>query len=444
MKNKTIIFNFFCIWVFLLVFFSCSKKEEVSESLDINYSSIDEEVAVVSPEELAKQMYEKGLADFVNNLSLKEKIGQMFLVTIGGTDFSDSYYSLENFITPGGYLLFSYNFIDGKQGIDFTADIENWYSKNNLIKPYFSLDQEGGLVNRLRNVASPLPSANSIAKFLSPALAKKIYDFAGKQLRALGIHVNLGPVVEVLTEDNKIFLDTRSFGDKEKVAVYSEIFINSMIENGVYPVVKHFPGNNADDPHFGLPIIDFDIEKAEDILFYPFKSVKSKNNLGVLVAHSVVPALFDENEPIPSCLSERVVTDILNKQLGYSGLIFSDDLLMAALQNNGYDSIKAITMAIKAGVNVLMISQKEYIPFINEIADFCKNDEEILDKINQSVTKIIDFKIKHGLLEYKEGAIFLPEALSEEQLAQNKENAYENFQEAYDLGNDFYKMYWAN
>ena len=443
MKSKIIcVISFLGFFLFAFLF-SCSKKTVISEEKS-NESDIVQIVEELSPEEIENQKYQKAINDFINNLSLEEKIGQMFLVTIGGTDFSDSYYSSNNFIAPGGYLLFSYNFIDGEKGINFTSDINNWYCKNSFIKPYFSIDQEGGLVNRLRNVASPLPSASAIAKFLSPELAKEIYDLAGKQLKALGIHVNLGPVVEILTEENKKFLDTRSFGSKEKVSIYSEIFIDSMLENDVYPIVKHFPGNNADDPHFGLPKIDFDMAKIKDILLYPFANINNKNNLGVLVAHSVVPSLFEENEPIPSCLSKTVVTDILINQLGYQGLVFSDDLLMAALQNNGYDSVKSITMAIEAGIDVLMISQKEYIPFIKEIAAFCKEDEEMQNKIDQSVKKIIDFKIKHGILNYSEGIIFLPKELSESELAASKEKSYSLFSDAYNQGVKFYQTYWGN
>ena len=158
-----------------------------------------------------------------------------------------------------------------------------------------------------------------------------------------------------------------------------------MKENNVLPVVKHFPGNNADDPHLGLPVIDFDFERTKEILLFPFDNIENKEEIGVLVAHSVVPALFNKTEePIPSCLSKTVVSNVLKNQLGYKGLIFSDDLLMAALQNNGYESVESISMAIKAGINVLMIAQKEYIPFINEIVKLCQSDIELVNQIEIS------------------------------------------------------------
>ena len=435
------------------VFLSCTKKADTLQvkklEIDENQVLINENLIVekqeLTFEEIEKQKYENAITDFVGRLSLEEKIGQMFLITIGGTEFHDSYYSVENFIAPGGYLLFAYNFVDGKQTIDFTSNIGNWYAKNQFIKPYFSVDQEGGLVNRLRDVASPLPSAHSIAKFLSVDLAKIIYSLAAKQLSSLGIHVNLGPVVEILTEDNKNFLDTRSFGDKEKVAVYSSIFIETMLENGVYPVVKHFPGNNADDPHLGLPVIDFDLEHTKEILFSPFESIEKKEQIGALVAHSVVPALFNKDEtPIPSCLSKTVVSEVLINQLGYNGLLFSDDLLMAALQNNGYESIESISMAIKAGINVLMVAQKEYVPFINEIAKLCQNDIELVNQIEASAKKIIDFKVHHGLLNYFEGKISLPPVLPNEELVEYQNQKYDEFLEFYNQGKDFYQMYWGS
>jgi beta-N-acetylhexosaminidase len=366
----------------------------------------------------------------------------MFLVTIGGTEFYDSYYDLETFIAPGGYLLFAYNFNDGFQTIKFTSDIENWYAKNNLIKPYFSVDQEGGLVNRLRTVAAPLPSAYSVAKFLSNDKAKTLYDLAGKQIAELGIHVNLGPVIEVLTDENAAFLDTRSFGDMEKVLEYSDIFVDSMLENGVYPVVKHFPRNNADDPHYGLPVIDFDYEKIESLLFKPFRELQRNDEVGVLVAHSVLSNMFTE-DAIPACLSKKIVTDVLKNQLGYDGLIFSDDLLMSALQNNGYDSISAISMAIKAGINVLMISQKEYLGFIDEIKILYETDEEIKVKVDESVKKIIDFKIDYGLIDYVDEKVSLPKAFSNEELLEYQNEKNKAFVEVYEKADEFYHTYWG-
>lgn len=437
----------YLICVICLIFvFSCSKKVENNSNIENDFGGekSDEIEVALSPEEIERQKYENAVSDFISKMTLEEKIGQMFLVTIGGTEFSDLYYDVENFIAPGGYLLFAYNFVNGEQGINFTSDIENWFGKNDLIKPYFSVDQEGGLVNRLRDVASPLPSASSVAKFLKPDLAKAIYDYAAMQLATLGIHVNLGPVVEILTEENQEFLDTRSFGDKDKVGIYSDIFIKSMLENDVYPVAKHFPGNNADDPHLGLPVIDFDLSKVNDILIAPFEKIEDKENIGVLVAHSVVPAFFDENEAIPSCLSKKVVTELLENQLGYNGLIFSDDLLMAALQENGYDSVEAISMAIKAGINVLMIAQKEYMPFIEEIVKLAENDEEMLLQIEKSAKKIVDFKVKKGLLNYSEEKIKKGKGLTDEELTQYQSEKYENFLKAYNQGKDFYQMYWGN
>ena len=415
--KKNSLFIISLIFVFLFCALGCSKKSEVMEENADNIEVQVDEIVELSAEEIALQNYNLAIDEYVKTLSVEDKIGQMFLVTIGGTEFYDSYYDLESFIAPGGYLLFAYNFNDGAQTIKFTSDIENWYAKNNLIKPYFSVDQEGGLVNRLRTVAAPLPSAYSVAKFLSNDKAKTLYDLAAKQISELGIHVNLGPVVEVLTEENAAFLDTRSFGDMEKVLEYSDIFVNSMLDNGVYPVVKHFPGNNADDPHYGLPVIDFDYEKIESLLFKPFIELKKKY--------------------------EEIVTDVLKNQIGFDGLIFSDDLLMSALQNNGYDSISAISMAIKAGINVLMISQKEYLSFIDEIKVLYETDEEIKARVDESVKKIIDFKINYGLIDYVDEKVSLPKAFSNEELLEYQNEKNKAFVEVYEEAMEFYHTYWG-
>lgn len=450
MKIKTSKICYSLLIIFLL-FSSCKKNDIQHNNEIILENSFEENIVeekksvdcVLSPEEVEKQQYENAILEFIDSMSLEEQIGQMFLVTIGGTDFSDLHFQSDNYIAPGGYLFFTYNFENPTQGIKFTSEIQNWYAENSLIKPFFSIDQEGGLVNRLRDVASPLPSAKSIGKFLSPELCDTIYDLAARQLWALGIHINLGPVIEVLTEENEKFLDTRSFGDIEKVYEYSMIFINSMLDNKIFPVVKHFPGNNADDPHFGLPIIDFDINKTQELLISPFEKIDSKKDVGVLVAHSVVPSLFLEEEPIPSCLSKTVVTDILKNQLGYNGLVFSDDLLMAALQNNGYDSNTSISMAIKAGVNVLMIAQQEYMPFIGEILKNALEDVELKNQIYDSVYKIIDFKIQYGLLDYSNGMVKKQNPLSDEEILEFQNTRYDEFIKAFNEGEAFYHNYWG-
>ena len=152
--------------------------------------------------------------------------------------------------------------------------------------------------------------------------------------------------------------------------------------------------------------------------------------------------MFTE-EAIPACLSKEIVTDVLKNQIGFDGLIFSDDLLMSALQNNGYDSISAISMAIKAGINVLMISQKEYISFIDEVKVLYETDEEIKARVDESVKKIIDFKINYGLIDYVDEKVSLPKAFSNEELLEYQNEKNKAFVEVYEKADEFYHTYWG-
>lgn len=444
--------HFFVLILLPLIFacfFSCKKSDKTQIQSEL--ISVQTETAQNQPSEQElllqqqqeQQDFKNAIHTFVQEMPVKERISQMFLITIGGTSFSNDYYDATNFVAPGGYLLFAYNFTDkAADAINFTSSINNWYLQNDFVPPYFSVDQEGGLVNRLKTVASPLPSQFSVAKFLTQSQAKELYAFAGKQIAALGINVNLAPVVEILTDENRAFLDTRSFGEIGAVKQYSEVFIQSMLEANVYPVIKHFPGNNSDDPHLGLPVINvqdlYTDSNFNKNFVDPFKSISQKDKVGILVAHSVLSGIAE-----PSCLNYDVVSQFLKKDLGFSGLVFSDDLLMKALLNNGFPPDKALSMAIQAGIDVLMVSQKEYLHLVEALIPLVEENVNMLNEVNDSVCKLVEFKIQQGLLEYSDGVVSIPKPKTESELHSFNEKRLQDFNSAKEAGQIFYQTYWG-
>lgn len=209
--------------------------------------------------------------NYLASLSEADAAAQMFLVNIEG---NSSYSAVEEIdgspLVPGGCILFSFNIApSAEQIISYTIGCI-LLQKNNKPVPYIAIDQEGGLVNRLRDITSPLPSESRLAARVSPSSAAEIYSAQARQLRALGITMNLAPVAEPSVESNKDFLGTRSFGSVANACVYSFVAISAYEKNGVGSVLKHFPGNTNTDPHTGLPFIELSLKELKENFIVPF------------------------------------------------------------------------------------------------------------------------------------------------------------------------------
>jgi beta-N-acetylhexosaminidase len=210
--------------------------------------------------------------------------------------------------------------------------------------------------------------------------------------------MNLAPVVEVCTEDNAEFLDGRSFGDVEKVIRYGTACINAYENNGIATVLKHFPGNTNTDPHTGLPEIKLSKSELENSII-SFKELVKLEPAAVLMSHARTSAIDDG---VPACLSKVWVTDILRNEYGYDGLIFSDDIFMGALADNGYPPEVAACSAVEAGVDCIMISEKRFAKAGKVLYNKAKQDSDFAAKIDAAVTRIIKYKLNAGLIDEAE------------------------------------------
>ncbi|NLM01479.1 MAG: glycoside hydrolase family 3 protein [Treponema sp.] len=342
-------------------------------------------------------------------MALREKISQMLLVNIEGKDkfipINDFKKGGDKKILPGGYLLFSFNIAETKTKTkNFLQTVKEAHLEKTTIAPYFSIDHEGGYVNRLKNFSTvPLFSPEKIAKQFSKEEAFKIYKNEAKLLKELGIHINFAPIVEIKTAANSSFIEDRSFGSLNDVLNYASTQVLAFNSEGVYSVLKHFPGNSADDPHVKKCILDVDEKYFNEVLIPPFKNIILTNPAGILISHVMIPSIDLE----PSCFSKIIITDILRNRLKFSRIIFSDDIYMASFieiksgSENVTDKEAAIsaTKAIKAGINVIMSSEKKYLNLVEEIAKLTINDDILKNKINESVKIILREKEKLGLVK---------------------------------------------
>ena len=382
-------FNLCCLIVLCLLFLGCQNKKKINEHEQRTHELGLEIQDCIN--DVARQK-SQAIDDFIKAIPLEERIAQLFVVNIVGCD---TFIPVEETIA-GGFLYFSYNIADTKpQMISFNKSIFEYCKTNKKIPPFLTVDQEGGYVNRLRTLNTPLPSAEKVANELTEKEAAELYKNQAEQMRALGFTMNLAPVTEVCTPDNEQFLMERSFGSQQKVISYGSACINAYESNGIGTVLKHFPGNTNTDPHTGLPEIDWTQQELE-LQMKPFRELVKQNPSAVLMSHARVKGYDEKN---PACLSKYWVTDVLRNDFGFNGIIFSDDIFMGALADNGYPPEKAVVMAIQAGIDCIMISEKRIGQSVQVLLEKAAADSDFESRLNESVRRILEYKIKCGFLK---------------------------------------------
>ena len=382
-------FNLCCLIVLCLLFLGCQNDKKINEhELRTHQLGLEIQDCI---NDVARQK-SQAIDDFIKAIPIEERIAQLFVVNIVGCD---TFIPVEENIA-GGFLYFSYNIADTKsQMISFNKSIFEYCKANKKIPPFLTVDQEGGYVNRLRTLNTPLPSAEKVANELTEQEATTLYKNQAEQMRALGFTMNLAPVTEVCTPDNEQFLMERSFGSQQKVIAYGAVCINAYESNGIGTVIKHFPGNTNTDPHTGLPEIDWTQQELE-LQMKPFRELVKQNPSAVLMSHARVKGYDEKN---PACLSKYWVTDVLRNDFGFNGIIFSDDIFMGALADNGYPPEKAVVMAIDAGIDCIMISEKRIGQSVQVLLEKAAADSDFENRLNESVRRILEYKIKCGFLK---------------------------------------------
>jgi beta-N-acetylhexosaminidase len=294
-----------------------------------------------------------------DSLSIEQKIGQLFFIGIPGAEFDDSARKLFGEIKPGGVCFFARNIRRAEQTRKLVEDIRG----ASMIEPLLSIDQEGGLVDRLRRISTPMPSAKSLR---SPEDAKTLARITAEILRLLGINMNFAPVVDVLDPRREKFsngLQSRAFGkSKEDVLEFASAYLAELHRGEILGCLKHFPGLGASevDSHDELPSVNIPEDELTGTDLFPYKKMFGDSCVhSVMIAHAAYPKSdLQERDAngklLPSSLSFNFVSKLLRGELGFDGLALTDDLEMGAILKN-YGIGEACKLAIKAGNDMLLI-----------------------------------------------------------------------------------------
>lgn len=324
----------------------------------------------------------------LDEMTLEEKIGQMVMIGIHGKEINDDViYSLKNFHF-GGVILFDRNLENTEQTKKLVEDIKK--VADSKVPLLFAIDEEGGQVVRGVNFLPPAPSQESIGREGNSEDAKYWAKYNANLLKSIGVNINFAPVADVGSRD------TRSFSSNTStVTKLVEATVQGYEEERFLYTLKHFPGigKSKVDPHHEVSSIEVDMDTLikEDIP--PFKSVIKRHdntNFMIMVGHLKYNAI----DPTTSAsLSPIVMTELLRDELGFSGVVITDDLEMGAIKNNVDLSTLGVKI-IQAGGDIALVCHEYASQQIvyNSILEAVTHGEISESRINESVRRILRLK----------------------------------------------------
>lgn len=328
----------------------------------------------------------------LSQLSLDEKIGQLFMVTVRPTLGDESLRAIETLITRyhiGNIIIF-------KGDPAHQVTLLNRYQALSKYPLLVGQDCEWGLNERLSDTIK-FPKNMTLGALPDDALIFELGKEIGRQCRLVGVHINFAPVADVNTNPDNPIIGIRSFGaDKMRVSVKAHAFFLGLNTSGVLACAKHFPGHGdtSVDSHIGLPILLHTRERLEQEELVPFKFLIQENIPAIMTAHVAVPALND-GQMTPATLSPVFIKDLLRKQLVFNGLIITDALDMGAIVAN-YGAGIAACEALCAG-NDILLCPLEVPQAIEQIKLAINNGRITEQELNDHVLRILRAKEKCGL-----------------------------------------------
>jgi beta-N-acetylhexosaminidase len=284
---------------------------------------------------------------------LRRRIGQLLIGSFTGSDVPVEMRALAREFDLGGITVFGKlgNIETPEQVAGLAFDVR---SLGRELPAWVSIDQEGGRVARLRAPFTEWPPMAVLGRSEDAALARKFAGALAAELAAVGISLDYAPVLDIHTNPKNPVIGDRALGEKpEIVATLGRVIIEELQRAGVAACGKHFPGHGdtAADSHLELPIVEHAPDRLRAIEFEPFRAAIDARVAFIMTAHVLVTSVDDER---PSTLSPTIVQRMLREELGFEGVIVSDDLEMKAIANT-YPPGEAAVLAIAAGCDAVLM-----------------------------------------------------------------------------------------
>lgn len=320
---------------------------------------------------------------------LESNVGQMLMVGIGGDELTTAELNICQSLNFGGFILFSRNCYEPVQIHSLCRAL----SKATGYRPFIAIDEEGGRVHRLPPPFTHFPPAALVGKTGSLDLAFRVGRAVAAELTLLGFNLNFAPVLDVSSNSENPIIGDRSFGTTpDRVATMALAWSEGLSSMGIIPCGKHFPGHGhtETDSHLQLPRVTKSLDELHAVELKPFVHACRRRIEALMTAHVVFPALDDK---FPATLSSRIVTEVLRQELGYDGLLFSDDMKMKAITEN-FDAGEAAITSVRAGIDVLLYCH-DLSKAANIVELLCReasHDSQLRVRIEESTARIDKLK----------------------------------------------------
>jgi beta-N-acetylhexosaminidase len=349
------------------------------------------------------------VTDVVAGMPLEVKIGQMIVAGVEDETVGDDSRHIINDLHIGNIILMGRNFDSPEQVLRLTQDLQDLAMRANGVPLLIGTDQEGGLVQRANYYAgfTPMPPAQLVGSAQDPALAEQYGQMVGEELHAVGIGIDFAPVLDVNDNPTNPVIGAlgRSFGTTPELVEESALpFIAGLHAAGVMATGKHFPGHGSTttDSHNALPFVDKDRAALDAVDIAPFRAAIESGIDMIMPAHVVYPAL--DPSGLPATLSEPILTGLLRGELGFMGVIVTDDLGMEGIMQIAPPEESGVR-AVLAGADMLTCvrmttagsCQPEMIEQLHEGLMTAATDGRLpMARIDESVRRILALKTEYN------------------------------------------------
>ena len=387
-RNYPFIFLVICC---ILLMSGCSQPKQKDNEKDATNLPITE------PPKMEEEVVVSKVDKMIEQMTLEEKVGQLLVIGVEGISFSGEMDSLIRNYHVGGVIIMGENISTTPELLQLINDIKK-ANEPNKSPLYLSVDEEGGRVSRLPVGLPKLPTSAKIGKLNDESASYRAGTYLAGVLNEFGYNMNFAPVLDVNSNPRNPVIGDRSYGkDPYLVAKLGISTMHGMMDNGIIPVVKHFPGHGDTvvDSHKSLPKVETTLEALRIVELVPFQKAIEEGADAVMVAHILFPALDPD---YPSSMSKAIITGLLRNEMQFEGVIITDDLTMGAIVND-YTIPEAAVQSFIAGSDLLLVV-RDYEDQVNTFNAFIKAIETGVlteERLNKSVKRILMLKEKYSL-----------------------------------------------
>ncbi|GAB7128850.1 beta-N-acetylhexosaminidase [Silvimonas sp. JCM 19000] len=341
----------------------------------------------------------------IAHLSLKQKIGQLLMVGFDGLRANAHIETLLREHHVGGVILFRRNVDTPVQVAALNRELQQINAEHSNIPLLIGVDQEGGMVARVEEGVTPLPSAMAFRAAGSVDACETLTRYANAELHALGFNINFAPDLDVNNNLRNPVIGVRAFGDNPgDVIEYGMAALRGIQAAGMAATAKHFPGHGDTDvdSHLGLPRVPHDRARLDAIELAPFRAAIAAGVDTFMSSHVVFPA-FEADADTPATMSHAVLTGLLRQQLGFDGVVFTDCMEMDAIAK-GVGTVAGAVAAFKAGADIVLVSHTQALQqgALALLERAVLSGEISEARIDQSVARVLALKSRRAMAQWQQ------------------------------------------